>query len=304
MRKTVLIFGASSFLGSNLIEVLGTDYRLVGTFHETSLTIPGMTLIKCDVLKKDTVQRIVSLVKPDVTIYAAGLSSLQACAANPKLADALNSAGLINVCQSAERYGSKFIFVSSSFVLAGEDVTYQESDTPFPATIYGSSLASSEFYVQKSCLNYIVFRCCPLYGRAYHPTRRNWLEGIETALASAQQVTVDDHVMHGHLDVRILAKMIRLGIEKNVTNRLFQVTSQDVMSRYEFVRLYCKVFGQDENLILKGQWELPLDEAQFRSKALERYFFRMATTNAEEFFGLRMPSVEESLKSTKKRLTG
>ena len=302
MRKTVLIFGVSSFLGSNLVEALGQDYRIVGTYNATPIRVPGMLTVKCDVLKKETVQRLVALFRPHITIYAAGMSSISACHANPKLADALNSAGLTNVCSSAERVGSKFIFISSSFVLSGEDVLYNESDTPFPGTIYGSSLASSEFYVQKSCLNYIIFRSCPLYGRAFHPTRRNWFEPIETALAQGQQVSVDDSVSHGHLDVHILAKLIKLGIEKNVTNRLFQITSKDILSRYDFARLYCQIFGKDENLVARAQWRLPLDDSQFRGKELQNYNFRMDTKNAEQYFSLRMPTVEESIKATKKRL--
>jgi dTDP-4-dehydrorhamnose reductase len=304
MRKTVLIFGASSFLGSNLIEVLSQDYRLVGTYHTTPVQVPGMLTLRCDALKKDNVQRIVAMVKPDVTIYAGGLSSISACHANPKMADAINSAALINVCSSAERYGSKFVFVSSSFVLGGEDVLYSESDTPFPSTVYGTALASSEFYVQKSCLNYIIFRSCPLYGRAFHPTRRNWLEPIESALVQGNPIAIDDHVSHGHLDVQILAKLIKLGIEKNVTNRLFQVTSKDIMSRYDFAREYCKVFGLNEDLVQRTQWTLPLDGMNARGKSRSTYSYKMDTKNVEEFFGLRMPTIEETLKATKKRLAG
>ncbi|MBY0516143.1 MAG: sugar nucleotide-binding protein [Bacteriovoracaceae bacterium] len=304
MRKTLLIFGASSFLGSNLIESLKNDYRIIGTYFETPLRIPGILTLRCDVLKKDTVNRLVAQFRPDVTIYAAGLSSITACHANPKLADALNSAGLINVCSSAERFGSKFVFISSSYVLGGEDIVYNESDTPFPGTSYGGSLASSEFYVQKSCLNYIIFRSCPLYGRAYHPTRKNWFEALEGVISQGLPANMDDHVLHGFLDVQLLAKIIKLAIEKNVTNRLFQVTSRDVLSRYEFSKLYCQIFKKDESLVARTQWPLPLDDSQFRSKALEKYHYKMNTTNAEEFFNLKFPSIEESLKATKKRLTG
>lgn len=303
MRKTILIFGASSFLGSNLIEGLKHDFRIVGTFYDTQVRIPGVLTLRCDVLKKDMVNRLVAQFRPDVTIYAAGMSSIAGCHANPKLADALNSAGLINVCSSAERFGSKFVFISSSFVLGGEDITYHESDTPFPATVYGGSLASSEFYVQKSCLNYIIFRSCPLYGRAYHPTRKNWLEAVENAVALGQQVSLDDHVFHGHLDVQLLAKLLKLAIDKNVTNRLFQVTSKNIMSRYEFARQYCQLFGKDENLIARAQWPVPIDDAQFRGKPLEKYKYHMETKNAEEFFCLKFPTVEDSIKATKKRLS-
>ncbi len=305
MRKTVMIFGASSFVGSNLLEALRADFRVIATYHENPVSVPGVLAVKCDVHKKDSVNRLIAVMRPDVTIYAAGLSSVMACHANPKLADALNSAGLINVCSSAERFGSKFLFLSSGFVLGGEDVLYKESDTPFPTTVYGSTLASSEFYVQKSCLNYVIFRCCPLYGRSAHPTRRNWWEALEGQVSKGIPSAWDDHVLHGHLDVQLVGRLVRTAIQENVTNRLLHVSSRDVMSRHDFARLYCRVFDKDENLVTRGQWDFPVAEGAMRmGKALTRYHFRMETKNAEEYFNVRFPSVEESLESTKKRLAG
>jgi dTDP-4-dehydrorhamnose reductase len=303
MRKTVLIVGASSFVGSNLAETLREDFRVVATYHNTQLTIPGVLTVPCDVHRKESVTRLLSLTKPDFTIYAAGLSSLTACHANPKLADAMNSAGLINVCSSAERYGSKFVFLSSSYVLGGENVSYKESDTPFPATVYGTTLSSSEFYVQKSCLNYVIFRCCPLYGRGLHPTRRNWFEVLEGQLAKAQPVVVDDTVLHGWLDVQLMTKLMRTALLQNVTNRLLQISSRDVLTRYEFSKLYCKFFQRDENLITRGNWEFPLDENAARmSKGVAKPRFQMDVQNAEEYFNIRFPTVEESLLGSRKRL--
>lgn len=305
MRKTILVIGASSFVGSNLVEGLKDDFRIIATFHDTPVSIPGIFTFKLDVHRKDVVNRLIALIRPDVTIYAAGLSSLTACHTNPKLADALNSAGLINVCSSAERFGSKFIFLSSSYVLAGEDILYKESDTPFPLTVYGGTLASSEFYVQKSCLNYLVFRCCPLYGRSYHPTRRNWFEAMERALGKGLPSAFDDHVLHGALDIQLMVKLVRDAIQENVTNRLFQISSRDHMSRYDLALLYCKLFSRDSNLVTRTQWTLPIDQDQLRmGKMQEKYNFQMDTKNAEAFFNIRFPTIEESMAGTKRRLAG
>lgn len=297
MRKTVLIFGASSFLGSNLLESLKKHYRVIGTYKDTPIEHPGILFYKCDGLKKDRVTHLLGLTKPDVTIYASGLSSILACHSNPKLADALNSAALINVCSAAERYGSKFIFVSSSFVLGGENNEYLESDTPFPVTVYGASLASSEFYVQKSCLNYIIFRTAPFFGRSYHPKRRNWIESVERSVLKGLPANVDDQIEHGHMDPRYLAQIIHLAIEKNVTNRLFQISSQDTMSRYEFARKYIKAQGLDENLVVRAQWSFPLDESSARSRGRDYFRYKMSVKNAEEFFQLTMPSAQDLIAS-------
>jgi dTDP-4-dehydrorhamnose reductase len=296
MRKTLMIFGGSSFVGANLIEELKKEFRIVATYFETPVLIPGILTLKCDVLKKDLVTRLIAQFRPDYTLYAGGLSSLIACHAQPKLADAVNSAGLINVCSAAERYSSKFICLSSSYVLGGEQVRYKESYTPFPATVYGSTLASSEFYVQKSCLNYLCFRLSPLIGRGYHPVRKNWFEFLETQLASQTALSLDDHVYHGFYNVKIFAKILSQALQSEVTNRLFQIGTTDVMTRYEFAQLYCKIYKKDLNLISRSKWLFPLDDGPGRmSKVQEKYYFQMDLTNASEFFNVKMPTIEESL---------
>ena len=163
--KTVLIFGISSFLGSNLAAELKKDYRVVGTYFNTPVDIEGILTLKCDVHNKDLVQRITFLFKPDITIYAVGLTDISACQEYPKVADALNTAGVFNVSMASERYNSKFIYFSSSYIFSGEDTLFTEADTPTPSSVYGNTVASSEFYIQKSCLNYIIFRCAPIFGR-------------------------------------------------------------------------------------------------------------------------------------------
>ncbi len=176
MKKTVLIFGISSFVGSNLAQFLRDDFRIIGTYYQTVVDVPGISCIPCDVLKKDYVNKLVAILKPDVVIYAIGMSSLAEAKKRPKMADALNSVGASNVSRAAERYNAKFVYLSSSFVLGGDDVTYKEGDTPLPNSAYGNSMSSAEYYVQRSCINYLILRCCPLYGRSYSSAHPNWFE--------------------------------------------------------------------------------------------------------------------------------
>lgn len=307
MKKTVLIFGISSFVGSNLALSLKDEYRVVGTYFKTPIEIPGITCFPCDVLKKDYVSNLIALVKPDFTIYAVGMSSLTECKLHPKQADALNSAGAVNVCTSSERNSSKFVYISSSYVLGGEDQLYREGDTPFPNTVYGTSLSSTEFYIQRSCLNYLILRCAPLYGRSYGPKHPNWFETVQASLAQNKTVLADDTVITGFLDVVIFGRILNALLAANVTNRLFQISSRDFITRYEFARQLTKIFKKDENLIQRASMTFPNEtsNAKISSKVSTGLsFFRMDTFNVESFMGTKMPSVEESLHLTQKRLSG
>jgi dTDP-4-dehydrorhamnose reductase len=301
MRKTVMIFGITSFVGSNLAEVLKNDFRVVGTYHKTPVNIPGVTCYHCDVHKKDYVSKLIAIVKPDFTIYAIGLSSLAECKQLPKLADALNSVGAANVCSASERFRSKFVYLSSAFVHSGENPTYKEGDTPFPNTAFGSSLSSAEFYVQRSCLNYLIFRMGNIYGRSYRDQHPNWFECLERAVARGDKLVADDSVKMGFLDIQIVARILKKALQENITNRLLHVSSADIMTRYEFAQNYARLFKLNGTLIQSSLVPFPVDRKRDKD-ALQDFTFRLSVANIEEFLGTTMPTIEESLIFTKKRL--
>lgn len=300
MKKTILIFGVSSFVGSNLLEMLKDEFRIIGTYHKTPVSIPGVTCIPCDVLKKDYVSNITARFRPDLTIYAVGLSSLKECQLSPKVADALNSVGAVNCCASSERYGSKFIYLSSGYVLSGDDTVYREGETPFPNTIYGNTLSSTEFYIQRSCLNYLILRCCPLYGRSFNPNHITWFESLQSSFAKGEPILADDSVKTGFLDVQIMVRILKATLANNITNRLLHVSSKDFMTRYEFALLYAKTFKKDEALVQRVTGKFPADKNKDENQS---YFYRLDTSNIEEFLNAKMPKIEESLQLTYKRLS-
>lgn len=304
-QKTVLIFGVSSFLGSNLAEFFKKDYKVIGTYHKTQTFLPGITTISCDVLQKDEVQLILYLFRPDYTIYCAGLSSIVKCHDHENLADALNTSGLFNVTDNCQRYKSQICYVSSAFVFGGDDKDYIEMDIPDSNTVYGKTQAAAEFYVQKSSLNYLIFRTCKMYGRGIHPNRLNWFEVMQNELASGRNLQCDNFISSGHLDVIYLAMVIKLCFEKKVANRLLQVSSSDTMTHYEFSKLYSKIFSESEELIIKTKWPFPLVEGVSANEEIkDHFYFKLDLNNAEGFLNIQMPSIEESLKFTYKRLGG
>jgi dTDP-4-dehydrorhamnose reductase len=304
-QKTIMIFGVSSFLGSSLAELLKDDYRVVGTYFNTPVNIPGVLALKCDVHQKDMVQKLTYIFKPDITIYTVGLTDLHACQDYPKVADALNTAGVFNVSAASERYGSKFIYFSSSYIFSGEDTLFRENYTPMPSSVFGNNIASSEFYIQKSCLNYVIFRCCPIIGRSYNINDLNWIEVLEKNNFTNEKIVCDTKTYTGFIDIWTVANILKLAIESNATNRLFQVSSSDLMNRYEFAHKYMELFGGNTALLSKGDWKFPRTENQIALQGLgEELFFRMDTHNLESTFKISMPSVEDSLKIAYEKLSG
>lgn len=303
-KKTILIFGISSFLGSNLAEFLKKDFRIIGTFNKTPVHIPGVLTIPCDVLQKDEVQLVLFAFKPDIAIYAVGMSSLVDCALREDMADALNTSGLFNVVDYCARYKTQICYISSGFVFSGEKKKYLEMDIPDPNTSYGKTQASAEFYVQKTSLNYVLFRCCKLYGRSITPKRHTWFELIQRGLNKKDHVMLDDYVNTGFLDVYYLAMILKICFEKEVKNRLFQISSTDQMSMYSFAKKYAEIFSDNPTFIDKGKWAFPILASQAATHVAENFYYDMDVSNIEGFLNIKMPTIEESIQYSFGRFKG
>lgn len=303
-RKTILIFGISSSVGSNLAEFLKREFKVVGTYYKTPVRIRGVATVKCNILNKEEVQLAVYAFRPDFVIYSIGVPSLQDCSTQEGLADALNTNGLFNVAEYAQRYKAQVCYISSGFVFAGEKRKYMEMDIPDPNTVYGKTQAAAEFYIQKTLLNYVIFRCGRLYGRGINYNSMTWFERLQVDFARHKDIKLDDVVRTGFLDVYYLALIIKMSIEKKVTNRLIQVSSKDVASFYEFGKQYCKVFNEPSEFLSKTRWRYPFLKSATVNSSAEEFNFDLDTSNIEGFIKIEMPTIKESLQLTLNRFYG
>lgn len=304
-KKTILIFGISSFVGSNLAEILKKDYRVIGTYNKTRVEIEDVLTVPCDVLNRLAVQTVIYTFQPDYTIYAVGLSSISDCSEADKLADLLNSVGVYNVMEYTERYKSKLIYLSTSFVFPGVNTVCMESETPLSNTVFGVKMAATEFYIQKGCLNYLIFRSCPLYGRSFHPLQKTFFELLEYSFFYNQNIPADSRVHTGYLDVQIFAEIIKKSLDANLTNRLVNISTSNIMTRYEFAVQFAKKFKQNDALVTKYNWEYPFDAKNVSAYRTDGdLYFRLNTANLESILNYKMPTIEQSLDFTYSRLVG
>ena len=302
--KTIIIFGVSSFVGSNLADFFKNEYNVIGTYYKNPIQIPGVLTIPCDVLAKEEVQLPLFAFKPDFAIYCAGVSSISESHEKVDLADALNTSGLFNVAEYCQRYRTKLCYISSGFIFAGEKKNYFEMDTPDAITNYGKSLAAAEFYIQKTSLNYLIFRCCRLYGRSANWNRPTWFEKVQERSALGKTSSLETNIHTGYLDVFYLAMIMKMTFDKMATNRLFQITSRDVVSMYDFARLYANTFSVSRELFIRTRYPFPIMATASLAPVEDELFFKMDTNNIEGYLNIELPTVQESLEYTFSRFNG
>ncbi|MCK5882662.1 MAG: sugar nucleotide-binding protein [Bacteriovoracaceae bacterium] len=303
-QKTILIIGISSFVGANLAEFFKNKYRVVGTYKDNPTQIKGVLTVPCNVLVKDEIQLVLFAFKPDVTIYCAGLSGLNDCANSDGLADSLNTMGLFNVAEYCQRYKSQIVSISSCYVFGGEDKEYVEMDIPDSTTVLGKTKAQAEFYIQKTSLNYLIFRCCNFYGRTNNANQMSMFERMQKTIKNNESVDMDAYVRTGHLDVYYLAMLMDLCFQQDASNRLYQVSSSDIMSPYDFAKTYCEVFGEGESLVTQGRWFFPYVVSATSNYGGGDLFYKLDVKNIEGTLNIKMPSIKESLEFSYQRFGG
>ena len=72
-NKKIIILGASGFIGKNLVLDLKNNYNITGTFFHNKTSIKGVKFVKCDLTKKDQVDRVIK--GADIVIQAAATTS-------------------------------------------------------------------------------------------------------------------------------------------------------------------------------------------------------------------------------------
>ena len=301
-KKTIVIFGVSGFVGSNLAEILGANYRVIGTYFKNQVSIPNALTLPCNVLNKEEVFLILLTFRPDVAVYCASSSSLLDCSENEITINAINTVGVFNVMEGCQRYQAQVCYLSSSYVFSGKNKIYTETDTPESNTVYGKNQSTIEFYLQKAGLNYTIFRICNMYGRGISPFRLNWVEHLQKMFSANEGLDCDNFIHLGFLDIHYFAMVLDLCFRENVTNRLFQISSSDICTHYEFAKEYCDVFSDSgsESLVQKGRWPFPfIDDTSIPKDG--HLYYMLDLSNIESFLSIKMPSIRESLEFTRKK---
>ena len=185
---------------------------------------------------------------PDVVVYAAGAPGINDCADNEEYADALNTGGLVNVLEFSHRCNSQLFFISTAHVFSGSNKIYSELDRPDPNTTYGRTMAGAEFYIHKNCLNYKIIRSCKLYGRS-NGYKETFFEKMQRSFLRGEAKMYDSKVKFGFLDINYLGFIVKELLKFEVKNRVFQLSSSDVMTLHEFGKAYAEIFNEEDSLI-------------------------------------------------------
>jgi dTDP-4-dehydrorhamnose reductase len=258
--KTVLVVGASGFLGSNIVQHLRKRYRVCAGFNRHIVKFPGASYTSYSLGDRDYMKRMMSLIRPDVTIYCAGITDFLECAKNPRLAEAVNSFGPVVISAAMDTIPGRFIFLSSAYVYDGKKGNFSEQDVVLPQTNFGKSKLAGENYVRSKFLQYTILRMAPIYGlgSVFYPSE---FDRIRMRLERGQRVELAATEVHSFLSINVALKALDWIVGHETQNKTYNLGGLTKLSWAEFGTEVAQSFGFDTSLIVpsKGQFGEEVD---------------------------------------------
>lgn len=163
MTKTILLTGASGYLGQHLLwnwmqkwevaaDIVDDPVCIVAAFNQNPNFVDAIQKAKvlskikvvprsCDLMNTAAVDALMQDYSFDVCVHTAALSSPRVCEQNPERARAINVPEYL----FSKLKSSRIIALSTDQVFDGTtDKLYKEGDTPRPLNVYGSTKLEME----------------------------------------------------------------------------------------------------------------------------------------------------------------
>ena len=149
MAPTLLITGATGFLGQYLVAAASKRWRVAGTFHRTrredaERLFAGIDSGKIDLTDFRDVREMLDAVRPKAVIHTAALADPNYCEQHPDESLRVNLQATLNLAGLCGDRGIPFVFTSTDLVFDGNSGLYAEDAAISPLNLYGEHKALAE----------------------------------------------------------------------------------------------------------------------------------------------------------------
>jgi len=229
----VAIIGANGQLGTDLTEVLSTEYEVKGLNHAD-----------IEITDIDNVKKAIGSFEPDILLNTAAYNNVPEAEKFPDKAFLINAIGALNLARVCQEMGTKFLHYSTDYVFDGKKgKPYTEEDCPNPLSVYASTKLSGEYFALNYCEQSYVVRVSGIYGKV--PSRSKGANFITTMLKLAKEKpevrVVDDEILTPTPTYRIAMNTAAL-LKKDAFG-LYHMSSEGQCSWYEFAQVIWDIFG-------------------------------------------------------------
>ena len=154
----ILVTGGSGFLGSHIVDELVKRNHKVSIFDskQSKYCPNNVKMIVGDIIDRESVDKAVK--NNDIVYHLSGISGIEDCKQNPRLAFEVNVSGTFNILESCVKNDIKrLVFASSAYVLSKYGYIYKTTKIACENLIQDFNKIYN--------LSYTILRYGSLYGR-------------------------------------------------------------------------------------------------------------------------------------------
>ncbi|MDD2980653.1 MAG: dTDP-4-dehydrorhamnose reductase [Hespellia sp.] len=227
------ICGANGQIGQAINEVLDPlEFEVFNSDKE-----------ELDITDIDEVISFGEINRPDVIINCAGVTHIDVCEEDPKLAYKVNALGARNLAIISAKLNAKIVQLSSDDVFDGRSLDpYNEFDKTNPMTTYGRSKLAGENYVKEFTQKHFILRSTWVYGKGSNFVS-HFLERVE----SGDRISVAADQFGSPTSANELARFILYIIKTNEYGT-YHATCTGTCSRYAFAKEILALTGKSAEL--------------------------------------------------------
>jgi len=237
--KKLLITGASGFLGWHLCQIAKQEWEVYGTYFSHTLEIPGIKMLKVDLVDFQELKQIFDAVQPAAVIHTAAISQPNFCQTHPDESHAINVTASCNIAGLCADSSISCAFTSTDLVFDGLNAPYRETDPVCPVNIYGEQKVMAEEGMLKRYPMTAICRMPLMFGNET-PTATSFIQPFIQTLKQGKELNLFIDEFRTPVSGKTAAKGLLLALEK--VNGLIHLGGKEIISRYDFGRLLVEVF--------------------------------------------------------------
>ncbi len=241
-NNSILVTGASGFLGKKLCQILKRNYDVYGIRRQKD----NRDLPAVDLTDAEAVMAYVALARPAVIIHTAGIAEPDQCEKDPVLAEKVNVTAVKNLITACRKWKIRFIQISTDYVFDGEKGSqYKKKDLRMPKNFYGQTKVQAED-LTGSYSDSLIIRVPILYGYNDENDKETFPVMVIKNLADNRPVYADNQQIRYPVLIDEAAVQIADSLHKS---GIMHISSGRGVTKYEWAKVIADQFGYDKKLI-------------------------------------------------------
>ena len=287
----ILVTGANGQLG-NEMRIISKNSNDNYIFTDVN-QVEGVETLYLDITDLEAIRKMVAENNVDAIVNCAAWTNVDGAEDPEKyeLVEKLNAKAPENLAIAMKEVGGLLIHISTDYVFGGDpyNTPCKEDQKGTPTGVYGLTKLHGEQNIQKTGVDYLIFRTAWLYSEF----GKNFVKTMMNLTATKPQLKVVFDQVGTPTYAYDLAKALYDIIENRKykgNTGIYHFSNEGVCSWFDFTKMIAEIVGNKDCDIQ------PCHSKEFPSPVTRPSYFVLDKTKVKETFGIKVPYWTDSLR--------